>query len=189
MATSNLAMRYRSLRQILIPIVRDQIGVTCIIGGQSAPRPALPYISFDFMNSLAEFGRPETRLQGTQETLVQNVEIQVQMNVFTDSESRYDNTDYAVSMAERVCRTLNLPVNTQAFSANNIAYISSGIIGTQSTILSTTYEPKASVFLKFSTVVQMDYDSGAIDTVKVGGNFKTVDGGIINTESTIESGD
>lgn len=182
-------MRYNALRQILIPLVRDQIGVTCIIGGQSAPRPALPYISFDLMNSLAEFGRPETRLQGTQETLVQNVEVQVQMNVFTDSDSRFDGTDYALSMAERVCRTLNLPMNTQSFSAANLAYISSGIIGTQSTILSTTYEPKASVFLKFSTVVQMDYDSGAIDTVKVGGNFKSVDGGTINTESTIESGD
>ena len=185
MATSTLNERHIALRNILIPLVRDQIGVTCIIAGQAAPRPTLPYVSFDFMNSLNEFGRPETRLQGTQETLVQNVEIQVQMFVFTDSDSRYDNTDYAISLAERICRTLNLPSNTEQLSTANIAYINSGIIGTGSTILSTTFEPKASVFLKFNTVVQMDYDSGAIESVRIGGNYNKVDGDKLSTESTV----
>ena len=183
MAINKIQERYNSLRSILVDLVANRVGVTCIIAGQNAPRPALPYCSLALMDAIDELGTHEKRIaeDGTQYSVV-TLEFQVDVAVFTDSGTRFDNTqNYAFTVVEDIKKKLNRPDVTLELNSNNLVYVDGGLISSSSTILNTTFEPKAVCTLNFRTSVVEEYDDGAIEYVSGLGSYTNANGDTIES--------
>ena len=175
MAINNIQERYNSLRFLLVGLIRDQVGLTTIIADQAAPRPQTPYCSLRFFSSTEEKGFPEKRMdENGQEYLIVNVEFRVEVSVFTDSETRFDNNNnVAYTLVESIKNTLSLEPNKIAFKSQHVPYIDGGLITSGSVILNTTFEPKAICTFRFRSAVVADYDTGAIETVELNSAYGT----------------
>lgn len=188
MAINAVQERYNSLRTILTTIVRDQMEVTCIMSGQNAPRPALPYVSIYFGENLEEVGTHEWTMDSEgQEYSRITYNLSVDISVFTDSETRFNNSEnFASSIIEDIKIKLSRPDNTSALNASNLVYVEGGLVTSASTILNTTFEPKAVCTLKFRTNVKELFNSGEIDTVSVSGKYLNPNGETIDTSFNID---
>jgi len=186
MAINNIQERYNSLRRILVPLVRDGVGVECIIAGQNAPRPALPYCSLAIMDAIDELGTYEKRISEDGEEYSHiTLELQVDVAVFTDSGTRFEDTkNYAFTVLEAIKSRLNRPDTTSLLNSENIVYVNGGLISSSSTILNTTFEPKAICTLIFRSSVIETYDSGDIESVGGLGSYKNSNGDIIESPFT-----
>jgi len=173
MAINSLQERYNSLRSLIVPLIRDQVGITCIIAGQAAPRPDLPYASVQMMDNVDEIGYYDQRMtQDGQEYNHRSIELSVVVNVFTDSGTRFDNADNeALTLLEDLKQKLDLPANKEAFRQQEIPYIDGGLINSNSVILNTTFEPRAAVTLRFRSAVLIGFESGAIESVNIGERY------------------
>lgn len=185
MAINNVQARYNSLRSLLIALVRDQVGITAIVAGQNAPRPALPYCSLRFFTSTEEKGFPEKRMDETgQEYMIVNLEFRVEVAVFTESSTRIDETqNVAYSIVEDIKSILSLEANKVAFRDENVPYIDGGLITSGSVILNTTFEPKAICTFRFRSAVTKDFNSGYIEKVSIGGTLDTGQQEVVYTTS------
>ena len=181
MAINKIQERYNSLRTILVDIVTNRVEVNCIIAGQNAPRPALPYCSLALMDAIEEVGTHERRIasDGSEYSTV-TLEFQVDVAVFTDSGTRFDATqNYAFTVIEDLKKKLNRPDVTRELNSSNLVYLDGGLISSSSTILNTTFEPKAVCTLNFRTTVVEEYDDGAIDYVSGLGSYTNANGDTI----------
>lgn len=177
MAINNsISARYNSLRAFIVPLIQSEVGITCIIGGQNAPRPSLPYASLMLFDAINEIGTVERRMDGNgQEYLMSTLEIEVDVHIYTDSDSRMDNAEIiAYSYLEILKTKLSLPASQAALNEEGLAYIDGGLISSQSVILNTTFEPRAICTLRFRTSVMDTYDTGAIEIVSPEGTYDTL---------------
>ena len=175
---TSLSARYNALRAFIVPLIQTEVGITCIIGGQNAPRPALPYASIMLFDSIAELGTVERRMDAYgQEYLMTNLEIEVDVHIYTESDSRINNAEIiAYSYLEILKTKLALPSSQEALNAEYLAYIDGGLISSQSVILNTTFEPRAICTLRFRTSVMDTYDTGSIAEVSPEGTYDTLTG-------------
>ena len=138
--------------------------------GQSAPRPANPYVSFSPLDDIDEVGIDERRVDSSGNEILRGQRVvSCSLEAFSDSSTRFDGFDNAWEMLMELKFSLKYPAVHAKLSEINCRVIDVNSVDNISSTLNTTNEPRASFSFTLSTVIVQSIDSGNIATVNATG--------------------
>jgi hypothetical protein len=140
--------------------------------GQSAPRPANPYISFDPLDEIDTVGLDERRVDSEGNELLRGHRtVSCSLAAYSDSATRFDGNDNAWEMLQELKFSLGYPEVYDKLSAINCRVLSVGSVDSLAVTLNTTNEPRASFDFTLSTVIVQTIDNGTIAEVNAVGQL------------------
>ena len=147
--------------------------VTVYLEGQSAPKPANPYVAFNPLADIDEVGLDETRYTETGgEVLRGQRVVTCTLKAYSDSETRFNGQDNAWGILQELRFSLGYPDVYAKLSEINCRVLDRETVDNVSTTMNTTNEPRANFTFTLSTVIVQDIDRGQIATVNATGSMQ-----------------
>ena len=139
-------------------------GKNLYLMGQSAPRPANPYVAFNPLSYVEIVGLDERRTSDAGiESLRGQRRLTCNVQGFSDSATRFDGNDNAWEMLQELRFSLAYPAVYDKLTAIVCRVLNEGVISDLSTTINTTNEPRAQWDFTLSTVINQTIDNGAIE--------------------------
>ncbi len=147
--------------------------------GQSSPRPANPYVSFNPLEDVEVVGIDERRISSNGDEALRGQRIiTCSLGGYADSTSRFDGSDSAWDMLQELRFSLGYPEVRGQLSLINCRVLDEGTVTENSITQNTTNEPRANLSFTLSTVIVQDIDSGEISTINGSGNIISPNGSV-----------
>lgn len=173
MAISVVQNKYNELLvffQTWIPKILPSVNL--YLEGQASPRPDLPYVGFNPIDSFDRVGIDERRVdsQGNETLRGQRI-ITSTVTAYADSTSRFDGQEVAWALLQELRFSLGYPEIEELLCGINCRVIDEGNVVNSSQTLNTTNEPRATWTFTLSTAMAQPIDSGQIATITANGEF------------------
>lgn len=161
-------MNRRDLEDALFEVIEPLLpGVTLIWEDQSAPRPAKPYVSLNFLTPSQRLGFDEQRVDGDQISLVGQRRFVVSVNAFGENRVKNEDALDAADLLEKIVQGLYKEETIASLKERCLASITESEIRDLTALQETRYESRAQVDLTFHRTVSQSEDLPVIEKVEL----------------------
>lgn len=176
MAPLSNGIDFNVFRKQIVQEVKTSLGIICIVENpsvQAAPRPNLPYMSFNVTSPSARYGYDSVHVVEGEDSLY-NVGGQRKMSV---SFHCYAATqEQAWNLMTLWQSALEVPTVQARFGAAGMPVWSSGVVADLSQLLNTGWEGRAQLDAFFGVASNVEVDLGQIETADVAATVQTDSG-------------